>query len=358
MTFGLDGYGHALGTLAVGAGFMTAQDFHNVKAAAKAVGLSSSKGKVGSSGNVKQVSFTHKPRKGTKTSRYDKVNCLHGRLNNQSYGTCQIDAGKQYWGMTNPYSNYLCSTDSYFFNDCIGLMYEKMQAVGGSIPHRITPDVSTLQVGAKLYEFVWQRNEYQFSNINSHAVTMTLYDMVLKKTVEENAARNDPLDLMILDQTIEGDPVNTDQDMTSVNDLDYRLKSRKMSAYWRIANKTTVTLAPGEQFKYNIFHRMNFIYERVEERLQSAYPKWPGITKMLMVNAVGQVVHKQSEATDITRDGVNIEYVVKTSTYLRERTPFYEPFNFKVGSIVMPTGARNLFTTVEEGNPSQTLGFN
>jgi len=321
--------------------------------------VKSTKGNCNLSGSVKAVTFNHKSRKPLSGSRYDKVNCCNGTFSTVSASGMSTAAGTQLWKVIHfeDTGSRKSGSDGGFFQLIQDKMQQKLFAAGGTAtPQMMTgSDPVGTFASKKTSEIVWQKIEYQFVNQNTHHVTLVLYDMVLKKSIDDINSQ-DPLQLMAASADFEGNyAVGTNLDITSINDPSYKMSGDKLRTYWRVANKVTAYLRPGEQIKYTSFHRMHFNYDYVLERIGDTTPTFPNVTKVLVANAYGEVVSQQLGGA-VTKDGAKIDYVVTSRTFVRERLPFQERFHIKASATDLPSFALSAGQCVEEDSPGFVLG--
>jgi len=317
--------------------------------------------------------FTYKPGFGANESKYDKTCCAEGTISDKDYIQKQsLLAHQCIFTMGDAKSD---------FNYMNGIRSKMIQRHGESGVTQVPLQAYSSGAVNKKFRMIWQKCEHSISNRNKHACVVEIYDLIAKEDMSclpvvsvptlGNFYPNHPIALMNYEALTEG-TVGYSQatrfaTQENVYDMDFKVeRCQRLRALWGICNKTMVVLQPGEQYTHTTFHRKNFVFNKdkyaqdlnMETASFNGYIK--GVSTMSLVCAKGRVGHITTapNINDPTFDGVNLDYVGKYSTKIREELPYADKFSFEYGPSQWSGegGARTILGVMEENQPTDTTG--
>lgn len=192
--------------------------------------------------------------------------------------------------------------------------------------------------GRKRTRFYWQKELTFFSNANIHPVKLTVFQVKCIKDCD-----NGPLWALNQKNTDESTPSLTNpggavyRTLYSTNPM-YSIKhADAFNRNFKIVSTERVELAPGGQYKYSAFRKLNQLYDPLEykEDQDTNVNEHTKGNFYTIIHTIGNVAHGNASAanTNQTFDGAYLDVIMELTTSCGEENPRGEFFDFNLSKL-------------------------
>jgi len=290
----------------------------------------------------------------SKKGHSDKLNCSHGNMADHDAGQASSLVGKALLKDVTAVSNAQPTGAAYSslkaYSDCF------YQRLGTTVS---TTDGALANINRKFIEVVWQKQTSTYVNINTHQCTLEIYDLVLKKDIDNSVDAYSPRLLMDVSASTEGNYTGgSSKDIDGADDLSFNpLFAKDLWAYYKLHRYHKVVLKPGESHVHTVFHRMNYILDYTMLARNGIVAE-AGYASRTFIRATGKVVHTVPAGL-VTIDGVKLDLMWQCNTYIREFQPLFDWFYLDMAKIDYSGvgAARNTVASMELEDHTEETGI-
>lgn len=287
---------------------------------------------------VSHSKFTYKPKRAPKGSRYDRVNCRHGSFD-------QKDWGKQ-----------SCTVGNAIIVD-VGFSKSSMSNAnllrGNLADVVLSAEGDAGSTRATQLNMAWQRKTYHFSNINTFATALTLYDVICRETGDIG-----PMTTIADDIADFADPSGTTQDIVIAGNTVSRSfdlqQAKTFRKTWTIRHVTKVDLLPGQTHVHQTFFKTNYVYD-TDAQDDRTVEYVAGFSHGVIAMAKGKLVHLVADEQPTFANSV-LDAACEYRTYVRQHLPLQDYFYQQIDVWSGTGGAGNTVQGMETEDHVEETG--